>query len=440
MKIYDYAGNVIDLSIKTDKTLSIEGDSADAKVVGDLFESLDVSAVEPKSDNIPELYISGTLPTSKDDGKVKVQVTYISKTSRFSEYATLKVQGDTSVNFPKKNFNIAFFSDVTCKTKSKHDFKGWGKQNKFTLKANWIDITHARNIVSARLWTDIVKSRSDYQTLPTGLRQASNLGVIDGFPVKVYANGIYQGRYTLNMPKDKWMFNMDDSLDSNAAIYSEGYKCLFGSEQQIAIDGTDWTDEIHEDAVPTAVVTKFNTFYNFVALSTDADFVAGIANYADVQSFIDYYLFGYINCGFDSFGKNQMILCYNNGPYIASVYDLDTTWGLYWDGASLLAYNYAESEYITKNNLYVRLKTLFPNQVRARYEELRNGALSAANIIHRFEEFCDIMPQELVEEDYAPTTANGAFINIPSKNLTSLTQIRNYVADRLDYVDSQLLT
>jgi hypothetical protein len=246
--------------------------------------------------------------------------------------------------------------------------------------------------------------------------------------VKVFVNGVYQGRYTLNIPKDKWMLNMNDKLDTNAALYSEGLKCLFKDEQQIAIDGTDWTDELHEDSVPAAVVTKFNTFYNFVATSSDAQFLSQIENYADVLSFIDYYLFGFVNCGFDSFGKNQMLLYYNDGPYIASVYDLDTTWSLYWNGESLLAYDYAESEYITKNNLYVRLKTLFPNQVRARYEELRSGALSAANIIHRFEEFCDIMPKELIEEDYAETTANGAFVNIPSKNLTSLQQIRNYVA------------
>lgn len=439
MKLYNSLGNEISIDTNTDKTLSMEGVPADAGVVGRMFEEIGASAVEPMYGDIPELYVTGTIPTSKDDGKLPVGIGYRSKTLSFDEYATLKVQGNTSTTFPKKNFNIQFYSDQACTKKKKHSFKSWGNQSKFTLKANWIDITHARNIVSARIWTDIVKSRSNYLTLPQEMLDAPNLAVIDGFVVKVYVNGVYQGRYTLNIPKDKWMFNMDDELDTNAALYSEGFKCLFKDEQQIAIDGTDWTDELHEDNVSAAVVTKFNAFYNFVATSSDAQFLSQIGNYADVLSFIDYYLFGFVNCGFDSFGKNQMLLYYNDGPYIASVYDLDTTWSLYWNGESLLAYDYAESEYITKNNLYVRLKTLFPNQVRARYEELRNGALSAANIIHRFEEFCDIMPKELVEEDYATTTANGAFVNIPSRNLTSLAQIRNYVAARLAYVDSQIL-
>ena len=71
---------------------------------------------------------------------------------------------------------------------------------------------------------------------------------------------------------------------------------------------------------------------------------------------------------------------------------------------------------------------------------MRNGPLSAANIIHRFEEFMSNLPNDLIAEDYATTTANGAFVNIPSKNLTSLQQIRNYVATRLEYVDSMILT
>jgi hypothetical protein len=36
------------------------------------------------------------------------------------------------------------------------------------------------------------------------------------------------------------------------------------------------------------------------------------------------------------------------------------------------------------------------------------------NIITRFENFMEYMPQELVKEDYASTTAGGAYSGIPS--------------------------
>ena len=135
-------------------------------------------------------------------------------------------------------------------------------------------------------------------------------------------------------------------------------------------------------------------------------------------------------------------MSYSNSPYYAGAYDLDSTWGLYWNGSKILGTDIDLSSPDGKmgaNRLYSRIAKLYQTQIRTRYEELRNGALSAANIIHRFEEFCDIMSQELVEEDYATTTANGAFVNIPSKDITSLAQIRNYVAERLAFVDSQIL-
>jgi hypothetical protein len=53
------------------------------------------------------------------------------------------------MSYPKKNFTIKLFEDADRSIKKKISFKNWGKQNKFCLKANWIDITHLRNVVSA---------------------------------------------------------------------------------------------------------------------------------------------------------------------------------------------------------------------------------------------------------------------------------------------------
>lgn len=437
MGLYDYNGNELDIGVKTDKTLTIEGDAADAKVVGDMFGSLDVSAVEPKSDDIPELYIDGTLPTAKADGNVKVKIDYFSKTAHFSEYATLKVQGDSSTAYPKKNFTIKFYEDAQCKIKKKHDFKGWGRQNKFVLKANWIDITHARNIVSVRLWTDIVKSRSDFNTLPAALRTSPRLATIDGFPIKVYANGVYQGRYTFNIPKDAWMFNMDDESENDVALCADTWNGGSFTAYPALVDGTDWTDEIHEDAVPQSVITKLNALIDFIQNSTDSTFLSGIGNYIDVQSFIDFYIFVQITEAEDNCAKNVIILSYGGSKYYASAYDFDSTWGLYWNGAELLPTN-KNLLLMQRNLLFLKLSELYSAQIKARYEELRSGVLSAANIIHRFEDFMGVMPKELIEDDYATTTAGGAFVDIPSKNITNIQQIRNFVAARLDYVDAQI--
>mgnify|MGYP003288399724 CR=1 FL=1 len=93
------------------------------------------------------LAANGTIPTTKDE--VSAEMTYISKTLSFHAYIEIKCQGNSSMSYPKKNFTIKLFEDADRTIKQKIAFKNWGKQNKFCLKANWIDISHLRNIVSA---------------------------------------------------------------------------------------------------------------------------------------------------------------------------------------------------------------------------------------------------------------------------------------------------
>ena len=125
------------------------------------------SAIEPKVEDIPKVFIDGVIPSTKDD--VNAELTYISKTLTFHAYITIKCQGNSSMSYPKKNFTIKLFEDADRTEKLKVNLKGWGKQNKFVLKANWIDISHLRNIVSARIWGDIVKSRPNYEEYPEEL-------------------------------------------------------------------------------------------------------------------------------------------------------------------------------------------------------------------------------------------------------------------------------
>lgn len=400
-----------------------------------------VTSIEPELMDMPRIYFSeGTLPTSKTATVMKFD--YYSKTTEYHGYVDIKCQGNSSMSYPKKNFTIKPYKDKAKTSKLKIDFKGWGKQSKFVLKANWIDITHARNVVSARLWGDIVKTRGDYATaLPELLRTSPNQGAIDGFPVLVYSNGVYQGRYTLNIPKDKWMSNMDDALDTHCILCGENY--VSGCFRALpVINGTDWTDELH-DVVPAAIKTSWTNAIKFVMNSSDTEFKANLSNYFDVNSLIDYYIYSLVSTNLDGFGKNQLFFCYDGIHWIASVYDLDSTWGLYWNGSRILPTNYARNQYEdyankTSNLLYNRLEQLFIAQLKTRYAELRKDVLSASHIIQKFEEFNDVCPKDIVQEDYASTTGGGKFTGIPSTTTNNIQQLRNNIVGRLTYVDGYI--
>lgn len=400
------------------------------------------NSVEPELMDMPRIYFSeGTLPTSKTATVMKFD--YYSKTAAYHGYVDIKCQGNSSMAYPKKNFTIKPYKDKAKTAKLKIDFKGWGKQSKFVLKANWIDISHARNIVSARLWGDIIKTRSDYATaVPELLRTSPNQGAVDGFPVLVYSNGVYQGRYTLNIPKDKWMSNMDDALDTHCILCGENY--VSGCFRALpVINGTDWTDELH-DVVPAAIKTSWSNAINFVMTSSDTEFKTNLSNYFDVNSLIDYYIYGLVSTNLDGFGKNQLFFCYDGIHWIASVYDMDSTWGLYWNGSKILPTDYRRNQYEdyaahnTSNLLYDRLEQLFIAQLKTRYAELRKDVLSASHIIQKFEEFNEVCPKDIVQEDYASTTGGGKFTGMPSLTTNNIQQLRTNIVGRLTYVDGYI--
>ena len=422
-------------SVIGDSNSGLVKDVADLKANSGTGGSTPVELTEPYDNDIPRIFLSeGTLPTTKTSTTMKFE--YISKNKRYSGYVDIKCQGNSSMAYPKKNFTIKMYVDKALTTKMKINFMNWGKQNKLVLKANWIDISHARNIVSARLWGDMVETRENYSELPELLRTSPNNGAIDGFFVKVYANGVYQGRYTMNIPKDKWMTNMDDSLDEHCILCGENYQSgLFRAVAQI--NGTDWSDELH-DIVPTSIVDRWNQVINFVMSSSDSEFKANIEQYFDLTSLIDYYIFAYVSCGLDSMGKNQIYMTYDGQKWFASMYDMDSTWGLYWNGQNFVSASYRmQDDYESgvdgraKNLLYLRLEQVFIDEIKERYAVLRNGALSETNIINRFEEFM-ICNSDLIAEDYE------IFTNIPSQNTNNIKQIRAYVVDRCKYVDEQI--
>lgn len=398
------------------------------------------SSIEPKYDDIPKVFFDEAIPQTKDDVVTKFR--YISKTQDISGYAEFKAQGNSSMNYPKKNVTVKMYQDEALETKLKIDFKNWGKQSKHVYKANWIDLTHARNIVSARIWSDVVKSRSEYENYPSEFKASPNQGAIDGFPVKVYSQGIYQGRYTLNIPKDAWTFNMDKDLDNHCILCGENYAsgCFRASA---SINESDWTDEVH-DTVPTSIKTRWNEVISFVMNSSDDEFKTNLSNYFYVDSLIDYFIYGMVSCGLDAFGKNQIYVTYDGQKWIASMYDMDSTWGLYYTGSKFVSSSYSRNEYEDfvngrqGNLLYIRLAQLFVDEIKARHEVLKKGVLSIPNIINHFERFTDIAPLDLVKEDYASTTGSGEFTGIPSKDTNNIQQIRKYVVDRYSFVDGYI--
>ena len=371
-----------------------------------------VSAEEGKK-SIPRLdFYGGVDQLRSKEEEIKIQVKYNSDDIKFNGYAKIKWQGSSSIAYAKKNYTIKFYKDANLEDKLKIDF-GWGKQNKYCLKANWIDKTHSRNVVTAKL---AAKMQKKYKLL----EQAPKNGVIDGFPIEIYLNNNFLGLYTLNIPKDAWMFGMDDDNPKHTVLAGETYNAPAFFKETV----TEFYDFRLEAGVENQeTLNALNRLIVFVRDSSDEEFRNNISNYLNLDSMLNYYCFMQVAQMKDNNAKNMLLVTYDHKVWYTSLYDLDTTWGTYWDGSKLYNYN----NYVgTESILWNKMKRVFADELADRYFELREDILSKDNIMNEFNSFYNSIPKETWIKE------NNRWKNIPGYDLS---QINNFLTVRLPVMD-----
>ena len=391
---------------------------------------------------MPVVNLGGNLPTSKGNELI-VDFTYASEEISFVCTAEIKVQGASSAGYPKKNFNIKLLDEDGLKNKVEL-CDSWGREHKYCMKANYIDFSQSRNVVSGKIFGEIVKSRQDE------LLSTPNGGAIDGFPILVYNNGVYQGVYTMNIPKDKWMFDMHDSDEKNQAmimtetwnnavsfreISTSGFVLEYASNEDSLIDNnTDWAFESILDLI------------EFVYNNDGEDFKNGIHQYADIEKCIDSMIYTFFICADDNTSKNILWVTLDGKKWFSSMYDMDGTWGMRWNGKIEFNENTLpisaledgkglapERNPSTLNLLWQKIYINYFDLVCKRYTELRKEILTLDNISNHFREFFDSIPEEVREAEKLKWTG------VPSQTVDHLTQILTFAEKRLIVMDEILL-
>ena len=384
---------------------------------------------------MPIMNIDGALDGISKDTKVLVKTSYQSKDLSFESFATLKIQGFTSIRYAKKNYSLQFVQESGAKNKVLLQ-KDWGRQSKYCLKANWVDTTQARNIVSARLFGEIVHSRG----LDDEVDPLLNGGAIEGYPILLYHNGDFLGLYTMNMPKDHWIFDMDDDSIHQAVLGADWYTnstALWAPMADPSDPGTkeNGFDMEYCSTEDTAEGTgwlgvAFNNFINYL-LSHDGQALKDtIDQYTTVERCIDYLLFVYFIRADDNHGKNILWLSYDGTKFIPSAYDMDGTWGMKWNGEFEDIATTAHYRPEARNNLYNRLLNNYGAELRARYIELRQDILSMHNIERQFAAFRSTIP-DLVYQAEAKRWPDA-----PNRSINTYARILEWTRAHISDLDS----
>ena len=370
-----------------------------------------------RAGDIPNVYLTGDMTGISHDNKVTLKLKYKSKTESFDSYVTAKWQGNYALYFEKKNFSIKLFKDEALSKKHKVAFKDWDKANNFVLKANWIDSTAARNIVSARL----------YSTLPNVTLPGGTPGVIDGFPVRLYINNKFFGLYTWNKPKKGWVFGLDDK-NPNHLMYFANYALGSGLFERKYSTDHYWElvypDEHESDE-------EFDRVTEFVATSTNKEFREHVREYLDLNSLLNFYVFSQLILHADGTGKNINMATYDGKIWYIRPYDLDATYGLFWAGTKTIPYDTdMADENMRKSVLWRKLEDNFPQEIYDRYTEVRHNQMSEDAVLAAFTVFMDEVGEELYAE-------NSARWSQPGKSYM-LNQIRDFLNTRYPYLDNYM--
>lgn len=369
---------------------------------------------------------------NRDKSKMNFRYVFhnINENKQKNGWCKLSLQGNATLGYPKHNFNIQFYKDAGYKTKDKVDFMDLtdDKHPKWTLKANYNDYSQGRNVVSARLWGDVVHCRSN---MSKALSDAPNHGAIDGHPVTVMMNDAYYGLYMYNMSKSDWMIGIDEdnpmhcAVSSNLATDNTKWLSVGLSGWELEIPDTWQSPEV--DGVVTSVQAGFTALQTFVINSSDADFHAELSDYLDVPSAIDYLIYSFLVCNADSMNKNQFLVTWDAGKTWAfTAYDMDQTFGAGFTSEIPYTHNLFTTH---PNHLFERLIANFYDEIMERYNILRSSVFSYNYVARELEMFFGEIPSGEREKD------KEKYPGMMFQTISTLPKMQEFTLNRLQWCD-----
>lgn len=396
---------------------------------------------------LPTLYLTGDVSTMTKSDAVTLDYAIFGQTGTCS----CKWQGSSSQRYVKKNYTIKFDTGFDAWNKwavfqntlranngnssSVVTTSRWGSQAKYCFKANWIDPSHARNIVCARLWGQIVQNRISGGGVTDNRTTAPNYGAIDGFPVQIVLNGESLGLYTLNIPKDGWLFDMGEGAAEYVVAGENNASAACRWKATAAVDGSDYSVEYAPDGVTEATVAASLNTAITAAINAGADWETTLAPYLDVDSVFDYFIFTCCINNHDALARNILYGTYDGVKWFMSAYDLDTTFGVdpyatTWFDVVNDRNQFAQAA--AMHQLAYLMVTYSPAKLKARYQELRSGILSEANVWKEFSNFIVDIPTRDYDID------RNIWPSAPGTATANMAQYLEYYRMHCDYLDNEI--
>ena len=424
--------------------------------------------IENLPGDLPYMVIEAPeLPQYKGDKKT-VSGYYVDPVNASKSFSftgcQINVQGTSSAVYDIKNFDLQFKNGFEMTQSGEHaDNYALTANvvpfNRFVIKADVASSEGANNVELVKLFCD-----TDPYKRPEEIANPKVRKGIYGQPMVLFWHNTstnetaYYSKGNFNLPKrapgpygytgdmESWEFQNNTS---NLMLFLTDYfdetmipdpdtgdlKESWRYDYEARFPEDTWTDYSKLQELQSFVYSTYrqeatdnalaeSVTYDGVTYTTDsaayrlAKFKAEFGNYAEVSSFIFYYIFTELFLMVDSRAKNLFIgfsggdatsLQHIDRKAVAEPYDMDSSLGINNEGALVFGYSLEDTDHLTggadvfngqNSVLWCNVRDAFGPEIAQMYKTLRsNGTLSYATVEQRFEDHQAKWPEAVFNED-----------------------------------------
>ena len=480
----------------------------------DVYDEYGNIVISKLPSDLPYMIIEcAELPQYKGDKKT-VSGSYVDPVSNSNSFTftgcQANVQGTSSAPYARKNYDMQFKNGFEMVTSGHQDNFALAPTvipfNRFVLKADVASSESANNVELVKLYCDATPFRRAEQIANNKVRQG-----IYGFPIVLFWRNTdtdevkFMGKYNFNLPKrapapygysgnmESWEFQNNTS---NLMLFKTDYfdetpvtdpttgetKEAWRYDYEARFPSDEWTNYAKLQELQSFSYSTYRAdatgdpldepvTYDEVEYTTDsadyrlAKFRAEFGNYAEVQSFLFYYIFTELFLMVDSRAKN-LFIGFSGGQAtdttvidrkaVAEPYDMDTAIGTNNEGSLVFGYSLEDTDTISGANvfngqdsvLWNNIRDAFPAEIVQMYQTLRSqGIISFDSVMQRFTDHQAKWPEAVFNEDawfkyvdpliYPDTGKEPTAVYLPMMQGSKAEQRKWWLYNRFRYMDSK---
>lgn len=301
----------------------------------------------------------------------------------------------------KHDYKIEFFEDDKFNKETEIALMD-GVEASHTWEAygNYYDFYNLRDTVTTELFKEVRKTSKKPDE-----RLGDNYITKKSEPVLIFLNETLAGVFRVFEPYSEKVLNVSED-DKNCAIVRAAYNNSQSYFRSEITDDSTWRIKYNSEEDTEWIFNSLNELFKFVDENDGEDFKAGISKYLDVDGMIDYMLTVYNTAAADNIGRCFTLGTYDGKVWTPGIFDVNASLGMNNRGEittleDVLVPSIENGKVISDTNsvLWDKMLKCFYDEIKARYNSLKDTVFTAENIYNKFKTHIDEVPEIVYEKE-----------------------------------------